>query len=69
MPAVSKAQRRYMGMCSHCGKEGCPGNCPKGMDKKDMREFAKTSESGLPARASKEDRRDLENGYRKRKYR
>lgn len=47
MPAVSKAQRRLMGACSHgAGYDACP----EGMSKAEMRKFASTPEKGLPMR-------------------
>jgi hypothetical protein len=46
MPAVSKAQRRFFGMCEHHGG----ANCPKGMSKAQMHDFAATKEKYLPER-------------------
>lgn len=46
MPAKSKAQQRFMGMCSkHPGQ--AHGECP---DKETAREFARTPRKGLPER-------------------
>ncbi len=47
MPAVSKAQRRLMGACSHGAGYA---SCPKGMTKEQMHDFAVTKESSLPER-------------------
>lgn len=47
MPAVSKAQQRLMGACSHGAQYA---SCPKDMSKKAMRDFASTKLGGLPAR-------------------
>ncbi len=49
MPAVSKAQRRFFGMCEHEGGK----NCPKDMSKRQMHDFAATKEKGLPERKRK----------------
>ncbi len=46
MPATSKAQRRFMGMCSHDPKHA-QGKCPN-MSQGKMSEYAKTSEKNLP---------------------
>lgn len=46
MPAVSKAQQRFMGMCSHNPKHA-KGECP---DEETAREFARTPRKGLPER-------------------
>ena len=50
MPAVSKAQRRFMGMCEHNPKHAA-GKCPD-MSQSQMSEFASTSEKELPMRKS-----------------
>lgn len=47
MPAKSKAQRRFFGMCEHNPKASA--NCPKGMTKEQMHDFAATKEKGLPS--------------------
>jgi hypothetical protein len=44
MPAVSKAQRRFMGMCEH-NPQHAKGQCPS---KAVAAEFSHTSEKGLP---------------------
>ena len=44
MPAVSKAQRRFMGMCEHDPKHA-QGKCPS---RAVAAEFSGTSEKGLP---------------------
>ncbi len=49
MPAVSKAQRRFMGMCEH-DPGSAQGKCPP---KKVAKEFASTKEKGLPTRVKK----------------
>jgi hypothetical protein len=49
MPAVSKAQQRFMGMCAHNPKHA-NGDCP---DKETSREFARTSRKGLPERKTR----------------
>ena len=52
MPAVSRAQAKFMGMCAnhpeHAGKE-----CP---DKETAREFARTPRKGLPERKRRKPR-------------
>lgn len=48
MPAVSKAQQRFMAMCKHDPKHA-RGECP---DEKTAGEFARTSRKGLPERKS-----------------
>lgn len=63
MPSVSKAQRRFMGMCEH--SDHPPSNCPS-MSQEQFHDFASTPEKGLPYRASKKGKEDLANGYRKR---
>ena len=45
MPAKSKAQQRFMGMCAHGSH--AKGECP---DKETAREFARTPRKGLPER-------------------
>jgi hypothetical protein len=45
MPAVSKAQRRFMAMCEH-GKS-TSGKCPD-MSHKQMHDYAATKEKDLP---------------------
>jgi len=47
MPAVSKAQRRFMAMCEHGKKTN--KKCPK-MTKAQMHDYAVTSEKKLPAK-------------------
>ena len=47
-PAVSKAQRRFMGACEHGAGYA---SCPKGMSRKQFRDFSRTKESGLPERS------------------
>lgn len=56
MPAVSKAQRRFFGACEHGADYA---SCPK-MSHQKMREWATTSEKGLP------DRKSLRSGQRQR---
>jgi len=46
MPAKSKAQQRFMAMCSH-NPSHASGTCPD-MSVEDMRDFAKTPRKGLP---------------------
>lgn len=46
MPSVSKAQQRFFGMCEHGGGK----NCPTGMSKKQMHDFASTPTKNLPER-------------------
>ena len=54
MPAVSKAQQRFMGMCEHTpGKQGCPD-----MPQEKMHEFAATSTKGLPYKKKKPGLKD-----------
>lgn len=53
MPAVSKAQRRFMGMCEHDPKHA-QGKCPS---VKVAKEFSSTSEKGLPERKAKKSSR------------
>ena len=48
MPAVSKAQRRFMAMAEH---GVIPA--PEGMTKGQMHDFAVTPEKGLPAKVRK----------------
>lgn len=48
MPAKSKAQRRFMAMVEH-GKIPAP----KGLSKSEAKDFASTSEKGLPKRKGK----------------
>lgn len=45
MPSVSRAQRRFMGMCEH-QPEHAKGKCPD-MTKQQYHEFAATTEKGL----------------------
>lgn len=47
MPAVSKAQRRFMAACEHGAGYA---SCPTGMTKQQMHDFAATKESSLPER-------------------
>lgn len=54
MPAVSKAQRRYMAICEHSDREDCPD-----MSKKQYRDFSRTKEKNLPHRKSKRRKRRL----------
>ena len=52
MPATSKAQQRFFGMCSHANHP--PSSCPtESMSREQMRDFAKTKHEGLPERAKK----------------
>jgi hypothetical protein len=46
MPAVSRAQQRFMGMCAH-DPQHAQGKCPTPAV---AREFASTKHAGLPAR-------------------
>jgi hypothetical protein len=46
MPAVSKAQQKFMAMCAHSPKHA-KGECP---DKETAREFSHTGGKKLPAR-------------------
>lgn len=46
MPAVSKAQQRFMGMCAH-DPQHASGKCPAPAI---AREFASTKHAGLPER-------------------
>ena len=46
MPAESKAQRRFMGMCQH-QPEHARGKCPD-MTQAQYHDFAATPEKGLP---------------------
>lgn len=48
MPAVSKAQQRLMGADLQRAREG--KKTRTGMSKKDLKEFASTPRTGLPAR-------------------
>lgn len=61
MPSVSKAQRRFMGMCEH--SDHPPENCPH-MTQQQFHDFASTPEKGLPVRVSKRAEGDLRRGYR-----
>jgi hypothetical protein len=63
MPSVSRAQRRFMGMCEH--SDHPPENCPD-MTHEQFHDFASTPERGLPLRVSKKQKEDLQNGYRRR---
>ena len=47
MPAVSRAQQHFMGMCAHADHP--PARCPK-MARQKMLEFARTKTRGLPKR-------------------
>lgn len=55
MPATSKAQANFFGMCEH-HPEHAKGKCPD-MPKSQMHDFAATPRKGLPARASKAGKR------------
>ena len=46
MPAVSKAQRRFMAGCEHSPKH-MKGKCPD-MNVKELHKYASTKEKGLP---------------------
>lgn len=65
MPAVSKAQRRLMGMCEH--SDHPPESCPN-MSKSQFHDFAATSESDLPeyapVRMTKKSKENLSRGFR-----
>jgi hypothetical protein len=65
MPAVSKAQRRFMAMCEH--SDHPPDRCPS-MSKGQLHDFASTSESDLPetsaVRMTKKSKENLSRGYR-----
>lgn len=63
MPSVSKAQRRFMGMCEHSNH--APASCPK-MTKEQLHDFASTPEKGLPMRIGKKATENLRQGYVKR---
>jgi hypothetical protein len=54
MPAVSKAQGRFMGMCEH-NPQHAKGQCPS-MTKQQFHDFASTPRKGLPERAPKKKR-------------
>jgi len=51
MPAVSKAQRRFMGMCEH-NPQHAQGKCPD-MTKAQLHDFAATKEKGLPQKKTR----------------
>jgi hypothetical protein len=65
MPSVSKAQRRFMGMCEH--SDHPPASCPN-MSKAQFHDFASTSEADLPehssVRMTKKAKENLSRGYR-----
>lgn len=65
MPAVSKAQRRFMGMCEH--SDHPPDRCPS-MSKAQFHDFASTSEADLPettaVRMTKRSKENLSRGFR-----
>jgi len=65
MPAKSKSQQRFFGMCEH--DPGASPNCPKGMTKKQMHDFAATSTKGLPNRVRKRVNADQQPNALKRK--
>lgn len=46
MPAVSKAQQRFMAMCEH-NPGSVKGKCPD-MSKSEMHKFSSTKRKGLP---------------------
>lgn len=49
MPAKSKSQQRFMGMCAH-NPEKAKGDCPP---KEVAKEFSKTKSKNLPEHAKK----------------
>lgn len=51
MPAVSKAQQRFMAMCEH-DPAHANGKCPQ-MTQEQFHEYASTPSKGLPARSLK----------------
>jgi hypothetical protein len=51
MPAKSVAQRRFFAMCEH--GVHVRGQCPKGMTKQQMHDFAATPEKNLPQKVKK----------------
>ena len=61
MPSVSKAQRRFMGMCEHADHP--PDRCPH-MTHQQFHDFASTKEKGLPYRVSKKGKESMRRGYR-----
>lgn len=62
MPAKSKAQRRFFGMCEHA--DHSPANCPD-MSKSQMHDFAATPEKDLPYRVTKEQDQAFRDGFKR----
>ena len=50
MPAVSKAQQKYMAICEH-NPQHAQGKCPD-MSKSEMHDYAATPTKGLPYKKS-----------------
>lgn len=57
MPAVSKAQKRFMKFCKHTDHP--PDKCP---DRETAGHFTKTPDKGLPERKTKRKKRPLYRG-------
>ena len=55
MPAKSVAQRRFMAICEH-QPQHAKGACPS-MTNRQLSDFARTKEKGLPTRARPAPRR------------
>lgn len=51
MPARSQAQQRFFAMCEH-DPAHVKGQCPKGLTKAQLHDFAATPRAGLPKRVT-----------------